>query len=219
MSYFDSLIAHYDMSTPSPVNLAPNTYGELNGVGTGIDFTNIVDGVGGKGTKYNGSEELTTIQHTIKIDLSITNFTLGIWSQITDSGFGLMFKKAASSTPGIGIGIWFYIQSNHWVYGYIDDNITPFYLYTNKEYNDGVFHHFCLSIDRNNILNSFIAVDGNIEVQGRGGSAPSKSIDNGDPLVLNEGLITVADTAMIFNKNLTQIQARDLHEQIRQGKF
>ena len=60
MGYLDSMVAWYDMSTINPVNLAPATYGTLNGTGTGIvASTDIVQSGLGYGTRYNGTDEKT----------------------------------------------------------------------------------------------------------------------------------------------------------------
>ena len=104
------------------------------------------------------------------------------------------------------------------MYAYIDDDTNFYYAYTNSLFNEGDLKHIVMSVDRtNSILNLY--TNGVYDVQAVAGTFPSGDIDDSQPIALGNNLQGVLDEVMIFNSALTQIQAADLNNRIRNGSL
>jgi len=206
------------MSLPNPVNLAPATYGQNNGVGTGIDMSNIVDGIaGGKGTKYNGTDEFTNVGNVNKVldDLTLSAF---INYKVAHKGGIISNAITASSKTGYNFFLW-----DDTAFGeiYVDiGNGTTYKRVIHILPRVGL-HHVGITLI-GNVITLYANGDMAGTPQSFDGSYVSPNQDTEIGRIyssVTRFFAGIIDEIFILKTGLSQIQMRDLYEQIRMGRL
>jgi len=226
--HINSLVYWNDCSTfGTQPNLAPATYGTLNGTTTGIDATNIVRGVSGMATQYNGTNELTTVAYNANANnIFGGGGSISAWVNPYSDGennLGYVVMKTAeylffvqSEAAGkVEIAFYHYFSGTD---GYWSSTSTELVLRT--------MSHICVSYDNTAVGNDPIIYVNGSPVALTEDQTPTDTADSGtgDIIIGNnpkEGRTWdgVIDEVMIFNTALTQLQAADIYQRQLTGRW
>jgi len=229
--YLNNLVGFWDMSTINPVNLAPRTYGTGNGTGTGIAAANIVNGVGGgKGTLYNGTDELTTISNNSNLvfgnGTSDNPFSIATWVKATDWSNFTIVGKGIHGTDG---EYRLKTSATDKIQFYLSDESETDYIA--RYYNAGLTSHEGQWVFITATYDGSSAVTGlkiylnesRIDDTSLAGGSYVAMTDESADLIIGEYdgdyASGVMDYFMIFNFELAQTQVIDLMNRTRTGRL
>ena len=217
--YEKNCVLSLDMSDKNPQDLSGN---ENNGNSTGTTIVNSFDG--GKATEFNGTSDLITIDTQSNILLSANqNMSYTGWFKTSSSNAGSRAiydnRQIISTIKGIYIGL---SNNTFRVKTYYFGNDTD--TRTSETYNDGEWHFFSITLDRNG--NQSIYIDGEYNV-----SADMTSNNNNDLGTNNNAIIGyksyttsgviyfdgMIDKFKIYNYVLSNLQIKDLMNKQRRG--
>jgi len=236
--YLSSLVAAYDMSTINPVNLAPNTYGSNNGTGSGLDSTNIVQGVGGgKATRYNGSDEHTDFNSPFQ-SVFRGSFSIACFFR-ADDGQPAATERIFGSRDSVGDDSWVFAYiatTGHIVFGYNSEGNDATYTTSNSLANGANPYRFICCV-----ADSSIAGNGGLKIYLDDELAPNNPSYPGDTSSVvfseftsesnmfvgaynNDGstisrFAGCIDSPMIFSSALTETQVKDVMHLTRTGRL
>jgi hypothetical protein len=213
------------MSEINPQNLAPRTYGSLNGTGIGLAAGNIVSTPYGIGTDFNGTDEY--------IKNSIAGFRSGdscgaISALIKRSSTGVADTIFSSCDEGTALnyGLQFYVRSTNKLTIRQRNNDAPDLISGGTSLAADRWYHVAVVSDGTSYA---LYLDGEPEsltviVGGNNGDWFADT-DNRDNFTIGayEGssvgdyFAGVIDTVMTFDAALTQLQINDLYGRMRRG--
>lgn len=218
------LLSHWDMSTINPPDIGWRRLGN-DGVGTGLDpATDIVDGIaGGKALELDGTEYVnlptpTTLQ--IPLPLSVS-----MWVKVADlSTHRGLFENDVTAT-GYGVSAYVISPAGTVVVTYFDGGgAGP----THRRRKHGTtvlafnrWYHVTTVFQGPENMQIYInGVDALGVYTGTGGAAVGYSGGDGKiGFYSNLYWSGVIDEIMIFDAALSQLQAVDLYNRTRQGRF
>ena len=137
--------------------------------------------------ELDGVNHYISIPDNSSLDLGTDNFTVAGWFRAnnSDSEQTIVQKRAADATPGTP-GFRVFINATGHLAATIDDGTDDQLRISSATYEDGQWHHFAVSFDRDGFL--AIYVDGAFATTSLDISSLTGSVDNEEPLTFGAGL-------------------------------